>query len=292
MPRYSKVVILGASGIIGQYMAMTKPSPVEHLFLLRREGGGEWSQFDLETEPIEALGMYSPDVVVNLAGESRVDVVEADPDRYWKLNVEVPIQLAEWCDLVGAHYIHISTQAVFSGDHPPYHPEDITSPVNAYGHQKAEAEIGVARCFRWTIARPTFVLGARPIKTGRSNPLEDILDRAGQEQQQVKDRFFSVSFANDVAHQLWQLVAQQTKRATVHIGIPHRLSRYDVARAALKLYQPGAEDLVTGVSSESFPNIAPRPKDTTYSYVSLYSNTFQEELRMAVGNYIAFKGAR
>lgn len=292
MPRYSKVLILGASGIIGQYMAMTKPSPVEHLFLLRKESGEQWSQFDLETEPIEALGMYSPDVVVNLAGESRVDVVEGDPDRYRKINVEVPIRLAEWCDLVGAHYIHVSTQAVFSGNTPPYHPDSVLSPINAYGRQKMEAEIGVTRTFRWTIARPTFVLGARPIKTGRSNPLEDILARTGQEQRQVNDRFFSVSFANDVAYQLWALVAEQPRKTTVHLGIPHRLSRYDIARAALKLYQPGTEGLVRGVSSDEFPNIAPRPKDTTYSYVARYSNTFQDELRMAVGNYIAFKGTR
>jgi dTDP-4-dehydrorhamnose reductase len=268
-------------------MRLHQPALVEHAHYLRRSGNDQFSIFDLEREPIEALEVYSPDVVVNLAGENRVDVVQGDPGRYRTVNVEAPKKIAAWCDRINAHYIHVSTQAVFSGEGAPYQAFSLMNPINEYGRQKSEAEISLARYSNWTVARPTFVLGIRPLKTGRKNPLEDILEKAGQPQQQVNDHFFSVAFAHDVAEQLWYLVAQRRRKSIVNLGHPIRQSRYSVAVAALDLLGPGLSKTVTGVSNDAFPGIAPRPKDTTYGLDAMSAGTFAAHLQRCVEEFRA-----
>src|SRR5262245_10981516 len=117
-----KTLFLGASGIIGQHARACVPAAEQPLFF-RKVADAEHLGCDLEGEMhrIEAwLDDVAPAVVVNLAGENRVDVVEKDAARYESLNVELPARLAGWCDARGAHYIHVSSQAVFSGDTPPY----------------------------------------------------------------------------------------------------------------------------------------------------------------------------
>ena len=86
------------------------------------------------------LDRFDPQTVINLAGENRPDVVEQAPGSFHVINVLVPQRLASWCDDHKAHYVHMSSQAVFSGDNPPYGPESDLEPINAYGQQKTEAE--------------------------------------------------------------------------------------------------------------------------------------------------------
>lgn len=48
--------------------------------------------------------------------------------------------LAEAAAGVGARLIHLSSDAVFDGEHPPYREEDPPWPITPYGRAKAAAE--------------------------------------------------------------------------------------------------------------------------------------------------------
>lgn len=253
-----KVAVFGASGIIGQFMRLAAPPDVTPVYV-RRTADCLHDGLDLTDDVARAafLEAERPDVIINLAGESNTDVVERDPLKYSYLNSGVPEKLADWCDANGAHLVQVSTQAVFSGDAPPYAPDSVRRPVNCYGHQKYVAEKSVQRHKNWTIVRPTFVLGVRPLPhVGRANPIEQML--GGQQRKQVNDRWFSVSFAPQVAISLWK-VATERSAGIVHIG-GERLSRFDIAhRLAHGAYS------IEPASHDSFKGLAPRPKDTTYS---------------------------
>lgn len=206
------------------------------------------------------LNEEQPQVVVNLAGESDVDKVERAPRQFERLNVDVPELIAEWSRQNTAKYVHISSQAVFGGnhgrnDHPPYHAASPRAPVNAYGSQKLEAE-RIAHKLGAVIVRPSFVLGCRQLPhVGRQNPLEAMLD--GQ-RKQVADRWFSPLMAWDAAELIWYAVQFAMPGSILQLGIPQGFSRYEIASLLRKdYYEP--------VHHGDFPGLAERPENTTYA---------------------------
>ncbi|MHC4800281.1 MAG: sugar nucleotide-binding protein, partial [Planctomycetota bacterium] len=155
-----KVLIFGAGGIIGQHLHLTVPHQVKTATFCRRKPDLLHVGVDAN-EPIpvavdEVLVGHKPNVVINLAGENNPDAVERDPQAHQTVNEDLPRALANWCQENHATYIHTSTQAVFSGQEPPYGPHSPHAPVNQYGCQKAAVD-QTLRHFRNTIiVRPTF----------------------------------------------------------------------------------------------------------------------------------------
>ena len=245
-----KVVVIGAGGIIGQHMAMTVPDGIDVTFTRRTESH-LYRGFDLcrPGEPWDLLDDLMPNVVVNLAGESRPDTVEKDWQAYQEINVEAVRKLSEWCNENGSHLVHVSSQAVLD-------------PVNEYGKQKLAADYWVEKSNgdNWTIVRPTFVLGIRPFPgIGRENPAERML--GGKETQSVDDRYFAVAFAWDVAEVIWRACAGSLEKRKVHyVGNPVRLSRFELAKLM-------GNWEVKAVSHDELVGLAPRPLDTSGPYM-------------------------
>lgn len=256
-----RVAVLGASGVIGQHMRLYVPRGVEPVYFRQRA--------DLLHRGMDEFRVEDFDVVVNLAGESRPDVVERNPEVYRDVNVRLPDNLALCCAAHGKRLVHISTQAVFSGHCPPYYSDDkavmMDGQVNEYGRQKRDAEAAVVG--QATILRPTFVLGIRPMPgIGRRNPLEQILE--DQHQQQVWNRYFSVSFAADVAKEIWR-AAGGGFTGTRNLG-SGLFSRYSLAlecqnAASGRLPQYNLP-IVAAITHESLAEfgLAERPTDTSY----------------------------
>jgi dTDP-4-dehydrorhamnose reductase len=249
-----RVLFCGASGIIGQYCRAQSPAGVD-AYYHRRTPDVDHITCDLH-DPSAAANMLKaigPQVVVNLAGESNTDTVEREPNQYKWVNSDWPGWLAGWCQSHGTRMIHISTQAVFSGNRPPYSTDQVPFAINEYGRQKKHGE-NAALMGGAVIIRPTFVLGVRLRDIGRANPIEQML---GGQSKQVDNRWFSPSFAPDVADVIWREVLTPSGRTIIHAGVPMRTSRYEIALALGVKSSP--------VPHESFAGIAPRPVDTTYA---------------------------
>lgn len=255
-----KVLIFGASGIIGQHMRLCVPAGIEPVWY-RREADPITKGADLEDNDQTYGALYGemPQVIVNLAGYSDVDAVERDPERSRQLNTFTPDVIADWATGHNAKYIHVSSQAVFGGrasrGEPPYYRDSPRAPLNKYGEQKAEAE-RLAQARNAVIVRPSFVLGIRPLPhVGRQNPLEAMLD--GQ-QKQVADRWFSPLMAWDAAELIWDAVQFAQPGEIRQLGIPQGFSRYEIASLLRKdYYEP--------VHHGDFPGLAERPENTTYA---------------------------
>ena len=282
-----RVVVFGAGGILGQHMRRCVPPDVEAVYT-RLHGGPDGDvALDLTHDYDRAafLSQYQPHVIVNLAGEGRTDVVEADPQTFHRINTIVPSLLAQWCHRHGAYLVQASSQGVFSGASPPYERNSLRAPVNTYGWQKKHAEDNVgAFCEGYCIARLTFVLGMRPhLREGRPNPFEHML--LDDTQQQVDDRWFSVSFARDAAHVLWQIACERGWTRVENIGHGGtRWSRFDLARtvAAAAGIHPRIEPVH---HDDAYPNLAPRPLDTHYDGSALHVRSFDENLHEAIDDW-------
>lgn len=279
------VVVFGAGGIIGQEMIHCAP---EHpAIYTNRSGGGAYAAFDAESESVNGfLDRHAPDVVVNLMGENRVDVVESDPESHRHVNVKIPEQIAWWCGLNKARLVHVSTQGIFSGENAPYSPHSSPHPITEYGKQKREAELAVigSSARNLIIARLTFVIGVRREDRGRKNPLESMFEDS--DQIQVDDRFFSPVWSVDAARILWELV-ESDRVGIVHVGEPVKCSRYTLACEAA--WGTLRNVPIQAASHRFFKGIAPRPRDTTWSREALYYTHYQTAI---LESYIQWRQQR
>lgn len=251
------IIILGASGIIGQYMRLNTPFDVKSIWTRSKSDrlhiGLELNDPNNDTV-FKFIMAEKPYAVVNLAGQSDVDTVGRDAGKYNYINATLPGLLAEFCQRYNIHYVHVSSQAVFDGTNPPYHERSATNAINAYGRQKIEAEQRVMRVGSgWTIVRPSFVLGIRPMPhVGRANPAEQMVSQ----EKQVSDRWFTANMAENVAATLWNVATDVPQTRVIHVDGFSRVSRYDLATAMNA--KPEA------VSHDDFPGLSPRPLDTTF----------------------------
>jgi dTDP-4-dehydrorhamnose reductase len=100
----------------------------------------------LELTTIEsALRAARPDVVVSAAAYTAVDRAESEPELAHAINGPGAGGVAAAAAALGVPVVHLSTDYVFAGDlERPYHENDATGPLCAYGRSKLAGELAVA----------------------------------------------------------------------------------------------------------------------------------------------------
>jgi dTDP-4-dehydrorhamnose reductase len=98
-------------------------------------------ELDLELPETHARILNGYDVIVNAAAYTDVEKAEDEPEKAFAINATGAGALARAAKVAGAHFIHLSTDYVYSGDKPsPYDETDATGPISAYGRSKLEGE--------------------------------------------------------------------------------------------------------------------------------------------------------
>jgi dTDP-4-dehydrorhamnose reductase len=96
-----------------------------------------------------ALARWRPDLVVNTAAYTRVDLAETDIDTATRTNVVGTAVLGTACAVAGIPMVHISTDYVFDGAKAqPYRESDSVRPLNVYGRTKAAGEEELRRTLK------------------------------------------------------------------------------------------------------------------------------------------------
>lgn len=91
-----------------------------------------------------AIRAAKPDVVVNAAAFTAVDLAESQRGRAFAINRDGAGAVAATAARCGAGLIHLSTDYVFSGDtEKPYEETDATGPACVYGQSKLAGELAV-----------------------------------------------------------------------------------------------------------------------------------------------------
>ncbi len=163
-----RVLIIGASGFIGQYLVRRLSGTLGHeifgTFLSRApEGGGNsWHRVELtDAGRLEQVFRLSrPEVVVHLAAIADVGACERDPQKATAVNVAATSMIARLCRQQAAKLVFVSTEYVFDGRRGFYREDDTPRPTTHYGQTKWEAEQEVAKlASRWSILRTSIVYG-------------------------------------------------------------------------------------------------------------------------------------
>ncbi|MDN7617112.1 dTDP-4-dehydrorhamnose reductase [Burkholderia cepacia] len=105
----------------------------------------------------------APDLVVNAAAYTAVDLAEDEPEAAFAVNRDAVGALAQAARERGALLIHFSTDYVFDGSkRTPYVESDAVCPLNVYGASKLAGEQAIADAGGdWLVFRTSWVYASR-----------------------------------------------------------------------------------------------------------------------------------
>lgn len=189
--------------------------------------GVTWVRLDIRDAPAvaETLERFRPDLVIHTA-YSKSDL-EA-------ITVQGSAHVAQACAKLGAQLIHLSTDQIFDGEHPPYAESAMTNPITPYGQAKLQAERLVQAILPGaTVVRTSLIWGLNPIDVTSQMVLE--LADGMQEGGLFEDEFRSFVFVEDLAQALWELVSLNFE-GVLHLGGAEVLSRLEFGRLIAPLH--------------------------------------------------------
>ena len=134
-----KVLLTGANGQLG--CCFIDKFPIDWILLAT-----DSQQLDI-TDNLAVnnfINEHRPDVIVNAAAYTAVDMAEDEQDLAYQVNTVGPKNLAIAAQKYNAKFIHVSTDYVFDGTkNIPYTEEDTTNPINIYGKTKRNGEVAI-----------------------------------------------------------------------------------------------------------------------------------------------------
>lgn len=247
-----KIIITGAQGQLGQELVKQLDKKYEYDVI-------KTDRDTLDITNIENVNTFileqNPDVVINCAAHTAVDLCETDIKNAYKINAIGPRNLAIVCEKIGAKLVQVSTDYVFDGNGTrPYREDDITCPNSVYGTSKLMGENFVREfCSKYFIVRTAWLYGEG------NNFVRTMLklSETNSELNVVNDQIGSPTSTVDLAKAIIDLIH------TEHYGIYHGTSEgqcswYDFAK---KIFEIKNIDIkVNPVTSDEFKRPAPRPK--------------------------------
>ena len=133
MLKARKILLLGASGQLGQEFSCHLPSDVSLLCPTR-------GQLDLKTlnELPKYLDAVAPDIIINAAAYTKVDLAETEKHLSLCLNAKMPKSLANWCAVNKCRLLHFSSDYSLPGQgNLPQREDAKMAALNWYGYTKA-----------------------------------------------------------------------------------------------------------------------------------------------------------
>ena len=242
-----KIVITGAKGQLG--LELTKQLEIEKKYKIIATDRNELNIIDINSVN-EFLLNNRPDVVINCAAHTAVDLCETDIENAYKINALGPRNLAIACEKIGAKLVQESTDG---NGMRPYREDDITCPNSIYGTSKLMGENFVRElCSKYFIVRTAWLYGEGNNFVRTMLKLSD----TNKELNVVNDQFGSPTSTVDLAKAIIALIN------TEHYGVYHgtcegQCSWYDFAKKIFEL--KNIDIKVNPVTSEEFKRPAPRP---------------------------------
>ncbi|WP_328708438.1 sugar nucleotide-binding protein [Microbispora hainanensis] len=164
-----RILIVGGSGFLGSELvrqAAAEGHAVAATWRTRpgTAAGADWLPLDVRdrTAVLDLIGAFGPDVVVNTAsgGNMASGGNTASGGSDWVTTAVGAAHVAVASAAHGARLVHVSSDAVFSGEAVTYAEDRVPDPVTPYGAAKAAGEAAVqAITPTAVIARTSLIIG-------------------------------------------------------------------------------------------------------------------------------------
>jgi dTDP-4-dehydrorhamnose reductase len=268
------ILVTGSNGLLGQKIiyALRNRSDVKCISTSKGENrmkakdGYEYVSMDIsDLNSVESVFQkYTPDVVINTAAMTNVDLCESNRDEAWLLNVQSVENIIRECKKHNTHLIHLSTDFVFDGRKGPYIETDEPNPLSFYAHTKYEGEKLInASGITAAILRTIIIYGVVD-DNSRSNVVLWVMNSLKNKKPitVINDQFRSPTLAEDLAD---ACISAAMKKATgiYHVSGREVMNILDIAEIVADYFELD-KSLIIPTSSADLKQPAVRPPVTGF----------------------------
>lgn len=286
-----KYFITGGSGLLGERLAATCTGNDEVILSHNSNRRENTVKCDITNhlETREVIEKYDPDVIIHTAAMTNVDLCEDEVDKAYSVNADATGNLAHIADDLGCKIIYVSTDFVFDGKQGNYKENDAVNPLGVYAKSKYQGEVQLREnCGDWAIARVSVLYGWHE----RDNFTTWVINSLHRKEKIniVTDQINSPTYADNAAEALYA-IAKCDGKGIYHTAGNDLISRYDFTLKIADAFNLD-KSLINPISSNSFVQKAPRPRDSSLNVEHIYEDlnfkmeTADESLkRMAEDGY-------
>jgi dTDP-4-dehydrorhamnose reductase len=213
-----------------------------------------------------------PSIIVNAAAWTDVDGAESDYVGAYAVNADGARNLALAAKAVGAVFVHVSTDYVFSGvGSSPWKEDDERSPVSNYGRSKAIGEVAVIGAY----AQSTYIFRTAwlysPWGKNFAKTMVRLAVSSDGEVKVVDDQIGQPTSALDLANRIIDTVLAQLPFGVYHATNSGQASWFEFAKEIFS--QCGASaNRVMATDSSTFIRPAKRPAYSVLSHGAWENN--------------------
>lgn len=197
-----KILITGGSGQLAQSIYETIKGKNLYSSVL-------FSKEELDITKIKSLKnllvRHHPDIVINAAAYTKVDLAEREKSKAFQANEIGPKNLAKICNELNIFLVHFSTDYVFDGRKEGlWKEDDLTNPISVYGKSKLSGEKAIIEnCSKYLILRTSWIFSDYP-----NNFVTSILNLAKKKKELniVSDQFGNPTSSYEIAAKLIEIL--------------------------------------------------------------------------------------
>ena len=219
-----------------------------------------------ESQCQDLITELRPEVVINAAAWTDVDLAESEEESAYKVNAIGPLNLAKASKSIGAIFAQVSTDYVFSGSsETPYEVDSMLGPISAYGRTKAAGEKFVLT--EYPEASYIFRTAWLYSKWGKNfaRTISNLAQVSEDKVRVVTDQQGQPTSAIDLANQIVDAISLRIPFGIYHATNSGCATWFDFATEIFHILGESTDRLIPVASSE-FKRKADRPRNSVLSH--------------------------
>ena len=284
------VLLTGASGQVGHELINTCPNNIRLI---------SFDKYALNIsdreKALEIVNTYKPDIIINCAAYTAVDLAETDKETAFQVNANGVSNLALAASKNNIRLIHYSTDYIFDGKKTsPYTTRDKPNPANIYGKSKLEGERQALNINRnkVLIIRTSWVYS----KYGK-NFVKSMLNLMNKNKsiKVIMDQTGTPTWARSIANITWEFVKRQETNGIVHFCDGGSTNWFEFAKAiheqALKYNIINHPLKIIPITSKEYQSKVKRPAysvldcDKTWNLLDIEPEDWHVNLKRMLAEY-------
>lgn len=249
-----KILVIGGSGVIGWNFIQYLRDKVNIEFTYLKNAidyKGICLDITQKDHTIKLITQINPDIVINTAAITNVDLCETNNNLANSINVQGTSNIIEGCKKINSKIVYISTSFVFDGKKSQYHEDDTPHPSTYYGFTKFQGEELVKQSGLSHIILRTDQPYCWIEKWQHMNSVIRVLDnlRSGRTHNEVVDWYNTPTYVPDFVQATWKLL-QDDEIGIYHLTGPEFINRYDWSLSIADVFGLN-KDLIKPITSDS-----------------------------------------